>query len=354
VKKARLASLVVVAVSGLGLLMVLGAATPRGRSAPPPPPPPPAPQVDFTLTAPAPDRGWIVKLVNTGTDPVRIVADPRLFSFDVTSAGHEQHCTLPADMTPTTDTERTLVVPPGRSWSQRVDPLLYCFSTAQAAALAPGATVIANFGFSAGRYAPPFALTPTIASDAGVGPARRISAPVVTLAAPQSTDAGATFADASITINPPNAYPVNVKTSLPARLDVSRAFEQTVTVTIVNEGDRPVHSLIGPLTIGFVVEAPNGTSVRCGAERAIAAQPELVTTLAPRARSAQSIDIGAWCGAFMRAPGLYRVQPRVDTRRVAPPPHATSFWTGESIGEPMLMRVRNGDDPVPPPHLDPR
>ena len=309
----------------------------------------------LSLDAKAPDHGWTVKLVNGGTDSIRLVADPRLLSFDVTNAGHDQHCTLPADMTPTTDTEHTLVVPPNRSWSAAIDPAMYCFTSAQTAALAPGATVTANFGFAAGAYRPPWALTPVAGSDAGAQPARRISAPVVTLAAPPELDAGATTLplDASITTNPANAYPVKLKVSIPERLDVSRAFEQSVTVSITNEGDRPVRTLITPPTIGFAVELPSGRLVRCGADTAVTAFPELVSSLAPRGRTAQSIDIGALCGVYMRHAGLYRVRARLDTHLVAPPPGSTTFWSGESLGLPMLMRVRAGEDPMPAPRLDP-
>jgi hypothetical protein len=321
--------------------------------------------VTLTLDAKSPDHGWTVKLVNGGADPIRIVADPRLLSFDVSNAGHDQHCALPTDMTPTTDTERTLVVPPNRSWSAEIDPAMYCFTSAQTAALAPGATVTTNFGFAvqSGAYRPPYAVTPVVAAasppetgkDAGAQPARLISAAVVTLAAAPELDAGATplSLDASITTNPANAYPVKLKLSLPERLDASRAFEQSVTVSITNEGDRPVHTLITPPTIGFAVELPSGRLVRCGADTAVSAFPELVSTLAPRARTTQSIDIGAVCGVYMRRAGLYRVRPRLDTHLVAPPPGTTAFWSGESLGTPMLMRIRTGEDPMPPPRLDP-
>lgn len=346
---------VVVAASCAGFLLVLGAATPRGRT-PPPPPPPPPPGVTLSLDAKAPDHGWTVKLVNGGADPIRIVADWRLLSFDVSNAGHDHHCTLPTDMTPTTDTERTLVVPPNRTWSAEIDPAMYCFTSAQTAALVPGATVTANFGFAlqSGAYRPPYAVTP-VSGDAGAQPARRISATVVTLAAAPELDAGAPALslDASVTTNPANAYPVKLKMSLPDRLDVSRAFEQSVTVSITNEGDRPVHTLITPPTIGFAVELPSGRLVRCGADTAVSAFPELLSTLAPRARTAQSIDIGAVCGIYMRRPGLYRVRARLDTHLVAPPPGTTTFWSGESLGTPMLMRVRAGEEPMAPPHLDP-
>jgi hypothetical protein len=197
-------------------------------------------------------------------------------------------------------------------------------------------------------------VTPVVANDAGAQPARRISAPVVTLAAAPELDAGAALPlDASVTTNPTNGYPVKLKISLPERLDVSRAFEQSVTVSITNEGDRPVRTLITPPTIGFAVELPSGRLVRCGADTAVSAFPELVSTLAPRGRTAQSIDIGAVCGIYMRRAGLYRVRARLDTHLVATPPGSSTFWSGESLGPPMLMRVRAGEDPMPAPRLDP-
>ncbi len=336
-----------VVVASVGALL-LGAATPRRL---PPPPPPPPPQVTLALDAPWPDRGWTVRLTNTGTDLVRIVADPRLVSFDVTVGGHERHCTLPTEMTPSTDTERTLVVPAGRSWTVRIDPLLYCFSAADAASLTAGATVTANFGWPQGRYAPPFAVTPTTQVDGGVGPARRVSSAAVTLAATVEGDAGATATvDAAA---PSDAYPVHLKTSIGDRLDASRAFEQSVTVTIANEGDRPVRTLITPPTIGFYVQTPNGYVIRCGADTALSAIAELTTTLAAHARTAVTVDLGTICGSVMRQPGLYRVRPRLDTRRTAPPIGATTFWAGEAVGNPMLVRIRSGEDPMPNPRLDP-
>lgn len=323
---------------------------------PPPPPPPPPPQVTLELDAPLPDKHWTVKLTNTGADPVRIVADPRLLSFDVTTAGHEHQCTLPPEMVPTTDTERTLVVPASRSWTVSVDPELYCFTAAQVGALAPGASVVASFGWPQARYAPPFAVTPTTLVDGGAGPARRITATAVTIApvqvAPAPEGGAPAVADAG-TWNPPDAYPVKLRVSLGDRLDVGRAFEQTVTMTIVNDGDRPVHTLITPPTLGFIVETPNGYVVRCGGVSSVTAIVELTTTLPPHGRTAQTIDLGSTCGSAMRLPGLYRVRPRLDTRHTTPPPGATSFWTGESVGAPMLVRIRAGEDPLPSPRLDP-
>ena len=348
----RARSIAVAALGGAGMVLALCAAKPRAKKAAPAPTQPP-PNVSLTLVAPTPDRDWTVTLANTGTDPVRIVADPRLISFDVTNAGHTAHCLLPGDMRPSTDTVRTLAVPPGRSWSARVDPKLYCFSAAAEGALAPGATVTASFGFSPDGSAPPYAVTP-MGGDAGVGPARLVSAPVVTLAAAQPTDAGAPQAPTDAAARPPsNAYPVHVKIALPARMDTWRAFEQNVTVTLTNETDRTIRTLVAPPTLGFVIETPEGHVYVCGADTPATAIAELVTTLPPHGRTAQSVDIGAVCGSFLRQPGLYRVRPRLDTRQTTPPPGSGEFWNGQTTGEPMLMRIRAGEDPPPSPRLDP-
>jgi hypothetical protein len=255
-------------------------------------------------------------------------------------------------MIPTTDTERTLFVPAGRSWTTRVDPVLYCFGPADAAALTPGSVVTASFGWPSARYAPPFAVTPTTLTDGGVGPARRVSASPVTLAENAGPVDGGVEGEASTPI-PSNAYPVHLKASIAERLDVSRAFEQTLTVTVVNEGDRPVYTLIAPPTIGFMVQAPNGLVARCGADTAATAVAELTTTLAVHARTAVALDLGTTCGTLMRHPGLYRIRPRLDTRHTAPPTGSAAFWQGETVGAPMLLRVRTGEDPPPPPRLDP-
>jgi len=344
----RARGVLIAAASTASLVLALCAAKPHARHEEVAPEPPP--QVSLALVAPFPDRDWTVTLTNTGTEPVRIVADPRLFSFDVTSAGHEHHCVLPNDMRPSTDVARTLVVPPNRTWAAHVDPVLYCFGAAQEAALAPGAVVTTKFGFAPGRNAPPFAIAPT-ASDAGVGPTRSVAAPAVTLAAPQvPVDAGAPDVAPQ---RPSNAYPVHLKVSLPARDDVLRAFERTVLVTVVNEGDRPVRTLITAPTIGFDLETPSSHVYRCGADAPATAIAELLTTLAPRARTVMSIDIGAVCGIYLREPGLYRVRPVLDTRKTTPPPGPRPFWNGEVIGAPMLLRVREGEAPPPPPRLEP-
>ena len=364
----RFAAVVTLAASIPGLALAVGAR----KAAPPPPPPAPPPQVTLMLTTAAPDHGWELKLTNAGTVPVRVVADPRLYSFEITPApgsapppaaprrrGHAApggpvRCALPADMVPTTDTERTLTLVAGRSWTVSVDPRLFCFSAAQGAALADGATVTATFGWTPNRASPPYAVAPiTSDADAGVGPARAISAAPVPLGAAPSADGGVeASADGAAPHEAPltDAYPVHLKVSMADRLDVSRVFEQTVTVTVANQGDRPVRSLFSPATIGFTVQTPRGITMHCGAERAVTILPELAGSLAPRGRTSVSLDLGAACPDVFRKPGLYRVWPRFDASHASGPP---SYYTGQAIGEPMYLRVRVGEDPLPPPRVDP-
>jgi hypothetical protein len=159
-------------------------------------------------------------------------------------------------------------------------------------------------------------------------------------------------ADASAPV-PSNAYPVHLSVSLPARLDVSRVFEQSVTATIANRGDRAVYTLVTPATVGFLIEPPHGPVVRCGADTAATAFAELTTTLGVHARTAVTIDLGTTCGSVLRQAGLYRVRPRLDTRRTSPPTGSTTFWQGEVVGEPMMLRIRQSADPLPAPRLDP-
>ncbi len=373
----RFAVVVTVLASLPGLALAVGV---KRHAAAPPSPPAPPPPITLALSAPAPDHGWEVKLTNAGTVPVRIVADPRLYSFEVTpppgaapapTPAHASHrrrgaapaggpvkCVLPSEMIPSTDTERTLTLVAGRSWTVSIDPRMFCFSATQGAALVEGATVTTTFGWTASRAAPPYAVTPIVPSDvvdAGVGPARSISAPPVTLSAAPAPDGGVEAGvEGGVTPEPPlsDAYPVHLKVSLPESLDVSRVFEQSVTVSIANEGDRPVRTLFAPATVGFTIVTPRGTTAECGAPRQVSILPELSGALGPRGRTAVSLNIDALCPDVFRKPGLYRVRPRFDSTQATGGP-AGHYYSGKAIGEPMLLRVRVGDEPLPPPRVDP-
>ena len=168
----------------LGLALLVFAA-PAGKPKPEAPVPRPPPKVDVTLSATTPTGGWAVKVTNSGTVPVRIVADAALLDLEVTAptGGAKVRCALPSDMVPTSDMERGLVLVPGRSYTEKFDPRLYCFAEREVAALVPGATVVAHYGFGARSTSKAF--VPLVAQDdpAAPGPAKSIDAAPLTLPA---------------------------------------------------------------------------------------------------------------------------------------------------------------------------
>jgi hypothetical protein len=110
----------------------------------------PKPDVKLTLDAPTTHGPWTVHVANTGDIPVRLVADARLLTLELTPRGARKplRCQLPADMRPADDTERTLVLPPKRSYSESFEPRLYCFGERELEALEATTIVVARLGWA--------------------------------------------------------------------------------------------------------------------------------------------------------------------------------------------------------------
>ncbi len=338
------------------LPLAVFAATPK-KKVPPPPPPPPTnpPSITLALTANAPDQGWAMHVTNTGLEPLRIVADARALSLEITPAGGGAmvRCSLPAEMRPLSDnTSRTLVLVGGRSYTERFDPRLYCFAAHDAAALTLGATVVGKLGFAPTNLAPPYEVTwaldgTTIDASAAPSPAKEVVSAPVTLAAAPVADAGAPIPAAAT-----DGIPVHLAIAMPARLDVATTFEQQTSLSVTNKDPRPVSLLLRPSTTGFIVDLPQGGQARCGAPAGMTAISELLTTLpANGGRTSVTVDIDSLCPDVFSRPGLYVVRPRIDTRRVT---GSVSSYRGEAIGDPSLIRVRTGrGDDRASPKIDP-
>lgn len=344
------------ALFGLAFLLVAlpaGAVRPK---APPPPPPQDPPKVDVTLTATEPALGWSVRLTNAGLVPLRVVADARLLSFDIVPAGGGTavRCALPADMVPSSDAERGLVLVPGRSYTERFDPRLYCFGAREAAALVPGAQVTPHYGFGGRGTGAPFVALPLApdGTDRSTLPAsvRMLHGSDVTLpaTAPAATPAAPPPAA------PLEANPVRLRVTLAERIDFDRIFERMLTVSVHNDGDRPVRTLLRPSTIGFTVTTPGGVTVRCGDSTAVHPIAELLGTIGPRGRADVTLQPGAICpsGTFDEA-GLYSVTPRLDTSQLGEGAPGVRLFRGEVKGTPSLLRLRTGTALRPGPKVDP-
>lgn len=335
------------------------ALAPAAHGAPPtkaPEPPAPPPNVTLTLDAPSPTGTWRFRVENAGDVPVRLTADGRILSLEITPPNAKKPvvCALPADMRPTDDVERALVLPSKRSYSESFDPRLYCFG-AHESALVAGAKVVAHLGFApipapktarATKPIAPFVTSPFAGVEPAVAPLKEIVGAPITLAAGE--------APPSPTATPPkppaagdDPFPVHLSLSVPRHVESFGATDLAVTVTIANDGVRPVTLLFRPETIGFDLLGPGGAT-RCTWPAAHGgAVREAFTTLAPKAKQSVSVLLRSVCpdSAFDQG-GLFVVRPRIDTRDIQAAFAGLHAFRGEVIGPTAtLLRVHHGRHP---------
>lgn len=335
---------------------------------------PALPQASVSLkVTPGKDGGpWTLKIENTGELPVRIAADARLLSFELTPPAVTEtdpkkktaktpavvRCILPDDARPSTDEGSDLVVPSKRSWSASFDPLFYCFGARERAALTAGTSVKARFGFGAPTQKaattanPPFAVTPVGAAVGKIGPAKFIESDTFALTETVSVTPPASAAPPA---SPDETSPGMSLTTSEA-LDASRGVELATTVTLHNNGDRPVTLLFRPDMLLFTVSSPAG-NVSCGYPRQVGSPiRELFTTVGVKGRADTSVLVTAVCPAgTFDEPGIYRVFPRIDTTGASGRALGLKTWEGQAAAKvPLLLRVRTAKKAAVPtrPSLD--
>ena len=352
-------------VSLAGAFVVLTASAvsdgaPAKVSAPDPEAALPPPQVTLTVTPGSGGSPWRLQIENKGEGPVRIPADPRLLILELTPANAAEpeeaekknakkkapvlaapRCSLPDDARPSTDDGRDLVIPASRTWSATFDPLFYCFGARERAALVPGTTVKARFGWPtpparAGvktrPLGPPFAVAPVGASVSKVSPAKAIEADPFALTEAVTVAKPATANDEA-----------PVALSVPDTLDVARGTEVPTTVTLSNVSDRPVTVLFRPDMIQFTVSGPGGNTT-CGGPRTVAAPiRELFSTVPVKGKTQVSVLATTTCptDTFDQA-GVYRIVPKLDTTNASGRTIGLKSWEGVAVGKtPLLVRVRS-------------
>jgi hypothetical protein len=296
----------------------------------------PAPPLSLKVTPGTGGGPWRMQITNNGEGPVRIAADPNLLILELTPADAKPkfvapRCVLPDDVRPATDDTRDLVIPPNRSWSSSFDPLFYCFGAKERAALVPGTSVKASFGWptKATKPAAPFVANPVGASVGKVGPVKVLEAEAFTLS--------------EAVIKPPvDTSNDPVRLTVPEALDAGRGVELGTTVTLVNGSDRPITVLFRPDMIQWAVSGPAG-SVSCGFQRTVAAPiRELFVTVPVKGRTETSVLVNAVCppGTFDE-PGIYRLTPKLDTTMVAGRAIGLKTWEDIATAKaPLLLRVR--------------
>jgi hypothetical protein len=274
----------------------------------------PAPSVTMSIATPSPDTAWTMHIENTGTVPLRVLADARYLTFDVTAPGAKKSvkCTLPREMRAHDEEERALVIPPGRGYSEKLDPRLFCFGARDGASLVVGANVVAHLGWPVGRgrIAPPYIVTPIEGLEPAVAAAKEIVSSAASVGSPTST---AKEPDGSRTL----------AVTSPSYIDIGRGADIAEPVTVANASKSSVTFLLRPETLAFDVAGPSGIgvtdpspTVRCESD----SEPntsirDVFTTLAPKGRTALTVMLAVLCPEHtFDHSGLYVVRARLDTR----------------------------------------
>ncbi len=335
---------------------------------------PPLP-VKLTVTAPTHDPPWRVRIENTGEARIRIPADIRLLSLELTGKGakkaYKKKCVAPGTMRPTKFPKaRELYLEPGDAWEETFDPRLLCFGDATDA-LREGVTVTPRFGFGAsngdaGALAAQGTDRPASYASLGelVADALQPASPTPPAGPANASPSAETSAQPKPTPAAPAARPGDATSPTTdrngAELDiyVSRFAEATnprdlvVTIRATNEGGRALATVIRSRMLAFRVEelAPDNTArvtTECrGQDHPHAIPIEAVSNVRPGREVSVPILLAEVCPrATFARPGLYRVLPELDTTVVGEitkvDPHVAQALAKQS----SLVRIATSQQP---------
>jgi hypothetical protein len=334
----------------------VGAAPPRGRTntKEPPAPSAPSPDVRLAVEAPTTTGPWTMRVTNAGQVPVRLVADARLLVLEVTLRGEAKpvRCQLPADMRPADDMSNGLVLPPGRSYAETFEPRLYCFGPRELTALTPGATVVGRLGWPGNKDRPPFVVSPFEGVEPVVAAMKTVDSPPIMLPDEPTPSAAPPVAPAA-----DDPDPVKLSVTGSKAVDAASPNGIAVTVTLHNDGKRPVTLRFRPETLSFEVAGASGIE-HCGWPTLPGApMRELLTTLRPGGSESLAVMLRDYCsGHALDAAGLLVVRPALDTRQASGASIGVKTFDGEVIATtPTVVRLHQGlvREALRHPHLEP-
>jgi hypothetical protein len=288
-------------------------------------------------------------MTNSDTTPLRFVTDGRLLTLDVTPGDGDPedgprpaaqrkrpraavHCALPTDIRPSSDADNVHVLAPDATYVEEFDPRLYCFDAREAAALVPGARVVAHLGWAAGRGAartPPFVADESFGADSRSG-VKELTAEAVVTPEPMAIP------------EPEGGAAHKLVVTAPARIDAARGLDLLIDVAVENVTSRPIRLMLRPETLAFEVASPRGVH-QCGWQRSPGAPiAEVFTEVLPHSKASTSVLLASVCPELtFRAPGLYTVYARIDTRRASGRSIGLSTFDGVvAASAPTLVRVR--------------
>jgi hypothetical protein len=323
---------------------------------PPPPPRAPAPKVVLALDAPTPRGPWTLRVTNEGDIPVRLAADARLASLDVTPRGEHRaiRCELPLEMRPGDDLDSALVLPPKRSYAETFEPRLYCFGATRLQALVSGSIVVAHLGWTGTASAPPYAVAGIDGVEPEVSPLKAIDGQPISLPdEPTPPHDPAPAADDPAVVDAPHL----VLAGAPG-VDAYSADAIEVPLTLRNESSRAVIVRFRPETLAFDVIGPDSLQTCTWPSIPSAAIREAFTRIPAKGSATLSVLLSAYCGGHtLDHAGLYVVRPRLDTRRASGA--AVGYRTFDGVvlaGTPTVVRLRRGvvQPPLRRPRLEPQ
>jgi hypothetical protein len=300
--------------------------------------------VQLSIGAPTARGPWTMRVTNEGEIPVRLAADARLLTLDVTPRGAARpvRCELPADMRPGDDLETPLVLPPKRSYTERFEPRLYCFGTAKLDALASGAIVVAHLGWLGGTpSAPPYAVAAIdgVEPDLAVAPLKSLASLPIAL----PDEPTPPFDAPPTTGSPPADAPHLVLTGVGA-VDALTSEGIDVSVTLRNESSYAVIVRFRPETLGFDVIGPDSVQACTWPTPPGASLREAFTRIAPQGSASINVLLAAYCsGHALDQPGLYVIRPRLDTRRASGVSVGYRSFDGVVVAAtPTIVRLHRG------------
>jgi hypothetical protein len=317
----------------------------------------PESDVRLSLSAPTTRGTWTLRVTNGGDVPVRIAADARVLSLDVTPRGARRpvHCDLPDDMRPEGgDVERPLVLPPGRAYAESFEARLYCFGPARGAALAPGSIVVAHLGWT-GKRPSFFEVAPLDGVEPRITPQGALEAPPIVLPdepTPRASPEGPSGAPSPAT----DLGAPKLSVSSGRWVDAASASAVEVPVSLRNEATSAVVLRYQPEVLRFDVVGRDGAD-RCTWPALLGAPTrEQFTTLAPGKSTTMLVTLPTYCGAkTFDQSGVFYVRAQVDTRNSGGASLGLHAFEGQLFSsDATVVRLHKGRAPRPaaPPKLE--
>jgi hypothetical protein len=311
----------------------------------PPTHPPPDPNVKLALDAPTTRDRWSVRVTNDGDVPVRIVADARLLTLDVTprSARQSVHCELPTTMRPEDPLERAIVLPPKRTFVETFEPRLYCFGRRGFDALASGAIVVGHLG-SSGPGTGFSEVTPIDGIEPEIASIRMLDAPPIALPDERSIPRSIPRPAGDDPLGTPK-----LRLESSDAIDAASPEDVEIPITLHNEGTIAVTLRFRPEMLGFEVAAPTADHRCTWPTLPSAPLRELFTTIAPHSAAHLTVVLGAYCADHtLDRSGLLLVRAWLDTRGAGGASLGLRTFEGRLMGtSPTVVRLQRGIAPQP-------